>query len=195
MHLERVVLASKNPDKIAELEAVLVAAGVVDEVVRGLDWPDVVEDEDTLEGNALKKAREVCAAVGLPAISDDTGLEVGSLGGAPGVFTARYAGPDATYDDNVDKMLRELEGVGERSAEFRTAAALVLPGGTELVVDGRLQGRIATERRGTGGFGYDPIFELPDGRTLSEIPTDEKNRISHRAKALEALVAAMRGSG
>ena len=194
MHLERVVLASKNPDKIAELEAVLVAAGVVDEVVRGLDWPDVVEDEDTLEGNALKKAREVCAAVGLPAISDDTGLEVASLGGAPGVFTARYAGPDATYDDNVDKMLRELEGVGERSAEFRTAAALVLPDGAGLVVDGRLQGRIATERRGTGGFGYDPIFELPDGRTLSEIPTDEKNRISHRAKALEALVAAMRGS-
>ena len=195
MHLERVVLASKNPDKIAELEAVLVAAGVVDEVVRGLDWPDVVEDEDTLEGNALKKAREVCAAVGLPAISDDTGLEVASLGGAPGVFTARYAGPDATYDDNVDKMLRELEGVGERSAEFRTAAALVLPDGAGLVVDGRLQGRIATERRGAGGFGYDPIFELPDGRTLSEIPTDEKNRISHRAKALEALVAAMRGEG
>ncbi len=193
MHLERVVLASKNPDKIAELEAVLVAAGVVDEVVRGLDWPDIVEDEDTLEGNALKKAREVCAAVGLAAISDDTGLEVAALGGDPGVYTARYAGPDATYDDNVEKMLRELDGVGERSAVFRTAAALVLPEGGELVVEGRLEGTIATERRGRDGFGYDPIFELPDGRTLAEIPADEKNRLSHRAKALQALVAAMGG--
>lgn len=192
MRLGRVVLASKNPDKIAELEAVLVAAGVVDEVVRGLEWPDVVEDADTLEGNALKKAREVCRAVGIPAISDDTGLEVAALGGAPGVYTARYAGPGATYADNVEKMLRELDGEDERSATFRTAAALVLPDGTELVVEGRLEGMIATARRGSGGFGYDPIFELPDGRTLAEIPTGEKNGISHRAKALQALVEAMR---
>ncbi len=192
MHLERVVLASKNIDKIAELEAVLVAAGVVDEVVRGLEWPDVVEDADTLEGNALKKAREVCAAVGLPAISDDTGLEVASLGGAPGVYTARYAGPDATYDDNVEKMLREMEGLEERSAVFLTAAALVLPDGRELVVEGRLDGVISTERRGSGGFGYDPIFELPDGRTLAEIPAAEKNGLSHRAKAVNSLIEAIR---
>lgn len=191
MRLARVVLASKNPDKIAELEAVLVAADVVGEVVRGLEWPEVVEDADTLEGNALKKAREVCAAVGLPAISDDTGLEVTALGGAPGVWAARYAGPDATYADNVEKLLRELAGVGERSAVFRTAVALVLPNGTEVVVEGRLEGRIAAERRGARGFGYDPVFELPDGRTLAEVPTDEKNRISHRAQALRALVAAM----
>lgn len=192
MHLERVVLASKNVDKIAELEAVLVAAGVVDELVRDLEWPDVVEDEDTLEGNALKKAREVCAAIGLPAISDDTGLEVASLGGAPGVYTARYAGPDATYDDNVEKMLREMEGVEDRSAVFRTSAALVLPDGIELVVDGRLDGVIATERRGSEGFGYDPIFELPDGRTLAEIPAAEKNEMSHRANAVTALIEAIR---
>ena len=192
MHLEQVVLASKNVDKIAELEAVLLAAGVADEVVRGLEWPDVVEDADTLEGNALKKAREVCTAVGLPAISDDTGLEVASLGGEPGVFTARYAGPDATYDDNVEKMLREMTGMEERSAVFRTAAALVMPDGREVVVEGRLDGVISTERRGSEGFGYDPIFELSDGRTLAEIPTAEKNGISHRAKAVTALIEAIR---
>lgn len=191
MHLERVVLASKNVDKVAELEAVLVAAGVTDEVVRGLEWPDVVEDADTLEGNALKKAREVCAAVDLPAISDDTGLEVASLGGEPGVYTARYAGPGATYDDNVEKMLREMAGMEERSAVFRTAAALVLPDGREVVVEGRLDGAISTERRGSEGFGYDPIFELPDGRTLAEVPTAEKNGLSHRAKAVTALIAAI----
>ena len=192
MHLDRVVLASKNVDKIAELEAVLVGAGVVAEVVRGLEWPDVIEDADSLEGNALKKAREVCAATGFPAISDDTGLEVDALDGAPGVVTARYAGPTATYADNVDKLLRDLDGTAVRTARFRTAVALVLPDGGQVVVEGHLDGAIATGRRGSGGFGYDPIFELPDGRTLAEVSLEEKNRVSHRAQAILALVEALR---
>ncbi len=188
MILERVVLASRNPDKIAELEAVLTDAGIVGEIVGGLDWPEVLEDADTLEDNALKKAREVSRATGLPAIADDTGLEVEALDGAPGVMTARFAGPGATYADNVAKLLEAMEAVADRSARFRTAVAVVWPDGKELVVVAGLEGVITTERRGRGGFGYDPVFQLPDGRTLAEVPGEEKNRVSHRAKALAALV-------
>ncbi len=192
MVLAEVVLASKNPDKVAELEAVLVGAGVVGRVIRSLEWPDVVEDADTLDGNARKKAREVCLATGFPAVADDTGLEVAALGGGPGVMTARYAGPGASYADNVDKLLRELTGVADRSACFRTSVALVTPSGDEVVVTGSLEGTISTQRRGSGGFGYDPVFELPDGRTLSELSNDEKNRVSHRARALAALIEVLR---
>jgi XTP/dITP diphosphohydrolase len=185
-----VVVASKNADKVAEVEAVLASIDPPIVVIGGHTWPDVDETEDTLAGNALLKARAVVAGTGHAAIADDTGLEVDALGGAPGVTTARYAGEDATYDDNVDKMLRELEGVESRSARFRTAVALVTPGGDELVLEGVLEGMITTERRGTGGFGYDSIFEV-DGRTLAEIPVDEKNSISHRARALHALATAL----
>lgn len=187
-----VVVASKNADKVAEVEAVLASMDPPIVVIGGHTWPDVDETEDTLAGNALLKARAVVAATGHAAVADDTGLEVDALGGAPGVTTARYAGEDATYDDNVHKMLRELEGVESRSARFRTAVALVTPDGEELVVEGGLDGVITTEPRGTGGFGYDPIFEV-DGRTLAEIPADEKNAISHRAKALYALAHALEG--
>jgi XTP/dITP diphosphohydrolase len=187
-----VVVASKNPDKVAEVEAVLASIDPPIVVIGGHTWPDVDETEDTLAGNALLKARAVVAATGHAAVADDTGLEVDALGGAPGVTTARYAGEDATYDDNVDKMLRELEGVESRSARFRTAVALATPDGEELVLEGVLEGVITTERRGTGGFGYDPIFEV-DGRTLAEIPAEEKNAISHRAKALYALAHALEG--
>ncbi len=193
MILERVVLASRNPDKIAELEAVLTDAGIVGEIVGGLDWPEVLEDADTLEDNALKKAREVSRATGLPAIADDTGLEVEALDGAPGVMTARFAGPGATYADNVDKLLEAMEAVADRSARFRTAVAVAWPDGKELVVVAGLGGSIATERRGRGGFGYDPVFQMPDGRTLAEVPGEEKNRVSHRAKALGALVRELGG--
>jgi XTP/dITP diphosphohydrolase len=186
-----VVAASKNADKIAEVEAVLAAIDPPIAVIGGHSWPDVDETEDTLAGNALLKARAVVAATGHAAIADDTGLEVDALDGAPGVTTARYAGEDASYDDNVDKMLRELEGVDLRTARFRTAVALVTPAGDELVVEGVLEGVITTERRGSGGFGYDPIFEV-GGRTLAEIPAEEKNEISHRAQALHALAAALR---
>ena len=185
--IERLVVASKNPDKIVEVEEVLTALGLVHEIVRGLEWPDVPETEPTLIGNALLKARAVATATGLPALADDTGLEVDALGGAPGVTTARYAGPDATYDDNVDKLLAELDGLSDRTARFKTAVALVDPDGTELVAEGVVEGRIAERRRGSGGFGYDPVFEVEGGRTFSEMGTAEKHEISHRARALAAL--------
>lgn len=181
-----VVVASKNADKIAEVEAVLADLRPPVVVIPGHEWADVDETEDTLEGNALLKARAVCLATGHAAVADDTGLEVDALDGAPGVHTARFAGADATYEANVDKMLAVLDGVGHRKARFRTAIALVTPSGDELVVEGVLNGEIADARRGSGGFGYDPIF-LVDGRTLAEIPTAEKNQISHRAVALSAL--------
>ena len=185
-----VVVASKNPDKISEIEAVLAGVHPPVIVIPGHNWDDVDETEDTLEGNALLKARAVVAATGHAAVADDTGLEVAALDGAPGVVTARYAGEDATYDDNVDKLLREMRGVDERSATFRTAVALVTPGGDELVVEGVLEGHITQERRGSGGFGYDPVFEV-GGRTLAEIPAEEKNSMSHRALALRALAEAL----
>ncbi|MGI9584295.1 MAG: RdgB/HAM1 family non-canonical purine NTP pyrophosphatase [Acidimicrobiia bacterium] len=183
-----VVVASKNADKIAEVEAVLADLEPPLPVIPGHVWEDIEETEDTLAGNALLKARAVAAATSHAAVADDTGLEVDALGGAPGVTTARYAGESATYDENVDKMLAEMEGAVDRAARFRTAVALVTPSGEELVVEGVLDGSIGTERRGDDGFGYDPIF-IVDGRTLAEIPLEEKNLISHRAVALRALAA------
>ena len=166
MHLDRAVIASKNADKIAEIESILEAEGLLDQVVRGLDWPDVEETEPTLQGNALLKARAVAGATGLPAIADDTGLEVAALDGAPGVFTARFAGPEATYADNVGALLDALDGIRDRTAHFRTVMALVTPGGVELVAEGSLSGTITHHPRGDGGFGYDPIFdEGPDRPT------------------------------
>ncbi len=181
-----VVVASKNPDKIAEVEAVLAGLDPPVVVLGGHVWDDIDETEHTLAGNALLKARAVVAATGHAAIADDTGLEVDALNGGPGVHTARYAGEDATYEDNVTMLLEALDGVSTRTARFRTAVALVTPDGEELVVEGVLDGVITTERRGDGGFGYDPVFEV-DGRTLAEFPTPEKNAMSHRAKALQAL--------
>lgn len=191
MTLERAVLASRNPDKIAEMVSVLVEAGVVGELAHDLEWDDVIEDAPDLEGNARKKAREVSEATGLVAIADDTGLEVDSLDGAPGVRSARFAGPAASYSDNVDKLLQEMMGIADRSACFRTVVVVAWPDGRELVTEGRLEGRITEARRGSGGFGYDPVFELADGRTLAEIPATEKNRISHRARALATLAESL----
>ncbi|MBT8201091.1 MAG: RdgB/HAM1 family non-canonical purine NTP pyrophosphatase [Acidimicrobiia bacterium] len=184
----RVVVASKNSDKIAEVESVLGSLGF--EFVRGLEWDDVDETGDTLEENALLKARAVVESTGLAAVADDTGLEVDALNGAPGVFTARFAGPEATYADNVAKMLHEMRDATDRRARFRTAVAFVTPEGVESTAEGMLEGEITTEPKGDGGFGYDPIFAvLADGRTLAEMPESEKNQISHRARALKALVA------
>ncbi|MGH8914255.1 MAG: RdgB/HAM1 family non-canonical purine NTP pyrophosphatase [Acidimicrobiia bacterium] len=191
--IPRLVVASKNRDKIGEIEDVLSATGVAGEIVRGLDWPDVEETAETLEGNALLKARVVVETVGLPAVADDTGLEVAALNGAPGVHTARYAGPEASYRDNVERLLRELDGVDDRRAKFRTAIALVMPDGTEIVTEGSLPGLIAMTPRGDFGFGYDPVFEV-DGKTLSEMGAEEKNSLSHRARAIEALAKAL-GAG
>ena len=186
----RLVVASQNPDKIREVEEVLESLALPIEIVRGHQWPEVEETEDTLEGNARLKARAVAAYTGLAAVADDTGLEVRALGGAPGVFTARYAGPNATYADNVAKLIAELDGIDDRFARFRTAVALVDPSGEEVVVEGSLVGSIASQPRGTGGFGYDPVFVV-DERTLAEIPPAEKNAISHRARALQALAQAL----
>lgn len=182
----RLVIASKNPDKLAEIEDVIAGSGRLIEMVTGLDWPDVEESGSTLEENALLKARAVCWATGLPALGDDTGLEVAALDGRPGVFTARYAGPDATYQDNYSKLLSELAGAPDRSACFRTVVALVFPDGSEVVASGQVDGFIADGPRGESGFGYDPVFEV-EGRTFSEMDDGEKNRISHRARALYAL--------
>lgn len=188
--IPRLAVASKNPDKIKEIEDVLAPTGLVTEVVRGLDWPDVEETGDTLEENALLKARVVVEATGLPAMADDTGLEVDALGGQPGVHTARFAGPAATYADNVAKMLEVMEGVDDRRARFRTVVALVFPDGVEITAEGHLDGSIATSPRGSDGFGYDPIFEVGDV-TFAEMGPQEKNQLSHRARAIRALVDAV----
>ncbi len=185
----RLVLASANPDKVIEIAAIL--GGGVDLQPRPAGLADVVEDADTLEGNARLKAVAVCAAAGEGAVADDTGLEVDALGGAPGVRTARFAGEEATYADNVAKMLADLEGVpdGERGARFRTVALVRFPDGTEVVAEGVVEGAISTEARGEWGFGYDPVF-IPtdgDGRTFAEMTADEKHAVSHRGRAFRAL--------
>ncbi len=187
MRVRRLVVASQNPDKVREVEEVLASLASPPEIVRGLTWDEVEETEDTLVGNALLKARAVVLATGLAALSDDTGLEVDALDGAPGVKTARYAGEVSTYDDNIAKVLSELDGVAERSARFRTVVALVTPDGEEITAEGVLEGAIGLAPRGDGGFGYDPIFVV-DHRTLAEIDSDHKHAISHRGKALRSLV-------
>ena len=184
--IPRLVVASKNPDKIAEMEQIISEIGLTSEIVRDLDWEDVEETGSTLVENALLKARAVVEATGLPAVADDTGLEVASLGGAPGVHTARYAGEDATYRDNVAKLLSELEGAEDRSASFVSVVVLAFPDGVEVVAEGRLEGQIGHESRGDGGFGYDPVFVI-DGKSLSEMGEKAKNSLSHRARALRNL--------
>lgn len=184
--IERLVIATKNQGKLREISRIVDDLGLAGEVVTGLDWPDVAETAETLEGNALLKAEAVTEATGLPALADDSGLEVYALDGRPGVHTARYAGPGATYDDNNRKLLAQLEGVEDRSARFRTVVALALPDGGKMTADGVLEGRIAGEPRGRGGFGYDPVFEV-DGLTLAEMGEERKNRLSHRSRALREL--------
>lgn len=185
--IPRLVVASKNPDKVAEIEQVLAESDLVDEVVRGLDWPDVEETGGTLEANALLKARAVVEATGLPVLADDTGLEVDALDGAPGVHTARFAGEGARYEDNVARLIEVMRSQTDRSARFRTVVSLAFPDGVEVTAEGSLVGEITGAPRGERGFGYDPVFEV-DGRTLAEMSLDEKNGLSHRARALRALV-------
>jgi XTP/dITP diphosphohydrolase len=192
----RLVHASANPDKVAEIAAIL--GDAVELGPRPPELGDVVEDADTLEGNARLKAVAVCEAAGLGAVADDTGLEVDALDGAPGVHTARFAGDHATYADNVAKMLRELEGVPERErgARFRTVALVHHPDGSEVIAEGVVDGRIATEARGDSGFGYDPLFvpDDGDGRTFAEMTAEEKHAISHRGRAFRALAEKLAGS-
>jgi XTP/dITP diphosphohydrolase len=189
----RLVLASANPDKVKEISAILSAALPVVLVPRPAGAPDVVEDGETLLDNARLKARALVRATGTAAVADDTGLEVDALGGAPGVYSARYAGDDATYADNVTKLLCALaaraDGGGARRARFRTVALAAFPDGTEVWAEGTVEGSIATASRGGNGFGYDPVF-VPDdagGRTFAEMPADEKDAVSHRGRAFRAL--------
>lgn len=188
------VIATKNRGKRAEVMAVLIETMGEVAVVDDVDWPDVAETGDTLEANALLKARAVAAVTGCTAIADDTGLEVVALDGAPGVHTARFAGLDATDTENVAALLQALDGEADRRARFRTAIAVAMPSGDEMVVFGELTGHIATEARGMGGFGYDPVFEV-DGSTLAEMGISEKVAISHRTRALRALGERLAGCG
>jgi XTP/dITP diphosphohydrolase len=191
VRIDRLVVATKNEDKRREIEAVLLGLGLVGEIVAGVDWPEVEETETTLHGNARLKAQAVVVATGLPALADDTGLEVDALDGAPGVRSSRYAGEAATYGDNVELLVANLAGVANRSARFRTVMVLMLPGGEEVSAEGVLEGRIIDEPRGESGFGYDPVFEI-DKRTLAELSDAEKNAVSHRARAIRALAEVLR---
>jgi XTP/dITP diphosphohydrolase len=193
-----VVLASANPDKAAEIQAILGAAvtGLVARP-RPPEVPEVVEDAPDLVGNARLKAVALAAATGLPAVADDTGLEVDALGGAPGVFSARWAGEGATYADNVAKLLAELDGVPApaRTARFRTVALCRFPDGRELVAEGACPGTVPLEAGGAGGFGYDPVFvpDEGDGRTFAQMSPEEKHAVSHRGRAFRALAVLLSG--
>lgn len=182
----KIAIATRNAHKLEEIRAIFDFQGL--EICSALDFPnipDTVEDRDTFEGNAIKKAQELCNATGLTAIADDSGLEVDALDGAPGVYSARYAGEPCSYDDNNAKLLRELEGKENRCARFRTVIALARPGEEPLTVEGSCEGTIIETPRGEHGFGYDPLF-VPNGykETFAELSSEIKNKISHRANAL-----------
>ena len=185
---DQIVLATHNPDKRAEIGALLSDLGMT---VRSLaefpQAPVVVEDGETCQANAIKKARAIADHTGLIAVADDTGLEVDALGGHPGVHAARYAGAQVSYEDNWKKLLHELDGVPveRRGARFLTVVAVARPAADHVeTVEGVLNGVIALRPAGSGGFGYDPVFLVPElGKTLAELTPSEKNRISHRAKA------------
>jgi XTP/dITP diphosphohydrolase len=186
-----VACASANPHKVAEIEDLM--RGVVDLQPRPHDLPDVDENADTLIDNARLKARAVCDATGLPALADDTGLEVTALGGAPGVRTARFAGEPPNDANNRAKLLRDLASAADRSARFRTVAILVFPDGRELVAEGVCDGVVANVERGDRGFGYDPVF-VPregDGRTFAEMSIEDKHALSHRGRAFRALAESL----
>jgi XTP/dITP diphosphohydrolase len=210
----RLVLATANPDKAAEIAAIL-AGSPIDLEARPISLTEVAETGDTLEENARIKALAVLDAFGelrskdagrsvdedrsglVAAVADDTGLEVVALGGAPGVFSSRYAGPRATYAENVAKLLSELRGAGDRRARFRTVALAAFPDGRELAAEGVVEGVIATSARGGGGFGYDPVF-IPDGGhglTFAELEPEAKHAISHRGRALRGLLDLLLISG
>ena len=190
---ETIFLASGNTHKIEELKQVLQPLGI--KLKSTLDYPDaeeVVEDQPDLQGNALKKAKFWWNKTGLPSISDDTGLEVDALNGAPGVYSARYAGENPTYDDNVNKLLAELKGEKNRSAQFRTVIAFV-DSSDNYFFEGICRGKIIDEKRGDKGFGYDPIF-VPEGfeKTFAELRAEEKNKISHRGRAVQKFIDFLR---
>lgn len=194
----RLILATRNPGKVSELHAILSAAGLPFELV-GADAypeiPDVKETGVTFAENALLKAHALARATGLPAVADDSGLCVDVLGGAPGIFSARWAGTHGDDKANLDLLLAQLGDIADdhRAAHFFCAAALALPDGTERVVEGRLLGTLRHAPAGAGGFGYDPILQpLGETRTCAELTAAEKNAISHRGQAFRALIPVVR---
>lgn len=186
----RLVVASANPDKAREIAEILSGHELEP---RPAGVPDVDETGTTLEENARLKAVALVEATGMAAVADDTGLEVSALDGAPGVYSARYAGEGATYADNVAKLVDALEGVADRRARFRTVALARFPDGSEVVAEGVVDGTIIEAPRGDDGFGYDPVFvpDEGDGRTFAEMSPDEKHAVSHRGRAFRALDAAL----
>lgn len=193
----KAVLASRNRHKAEQVAALLPDIDLIplDEVAPGLE---LQEPFDTFEGNALAKARAVAAATGLPAIADDSGIEVDALGGRPGVRSARYAGEEASDADNNARLVSELRDVpeGARTCRYRCVAVLIEPSGRELVTEGTCEGRIVLEGRGDLGFGYDPhVVPAGESRTMGEIPLEEKLTFSHRGRAFGALAEMIRSGG
>ena len=193
--MQRIVLATRNAHKVGELRAILAELGVKVDLVGVTEYPDVpdvAETELSFGGNALLKATAVAEATGLPAIADDSGICVDALNGMPGIFSARWAGKHGEDAANLDLLLAQMSDVPDehRGAQFVCAAALAEPGpdGRRLVREGRIEGTLLRARRGTSGFGYDPVF-LPSGskRTTAELTPEEKNAVSHRRRAFEAL--------
>jgi XTP/dITP diphosphohydrolase len=186
-----IVIATRNRGKIREIREALDVGGVTLRTFEEFeDWPETEETGATLEDNALIKAFALRDGFGLASLADDSGLLVDRLGGHPGVHSSRYAGPEGDAERNMDRLLAELEGVpgSGRSARFACVLALALPGGDVHVTRGECEGNILTERRGAGGFGYDPVF-MPAGfdRSMAELSVEDKNAISHRGKALRAM--------
>jgi XTP/dITP diphosphohydrolase len=194
----RLALATKNPGKIREILEICDDWPVEWVTADGASWPDVEETGDTYVDNALLKAREVGRVLGVPAVADDSGIEVDALDGAPGVRSARFAGEHATDEQNLALLLSRVAGVSDadRTARYRCAAVCAWPDGREVVVQEACEGRITLSPRGSGGFGYDPAF-VAEGYdvTMAELSPDEKNRISHRGKALRALGERLRAEG
>lgn len=192
---KRVVLATRNQGKVKEfnkLFAVLGWEGISLAEFEGV--PEVVEDGDTFEANALKKAITISTYLNLPAVGDDSGLEVDALNGRPGVYSARYAGEHATDEENWRKLLQEMADVPDekRTARFRCTLAFVEPGQEPVIATGSCEGLIAREPAGTNGFGYDPVFSLPDlNKMMAQLLPEEKNQLSHRAKAMGNLLQMM----
>ncbi|MBO8163783.1 MAG: XTP/dITP diphosphatase [Brevibacillus sp.] len=196
---KKVVLATRNQGKVREFNKLLAPLGwEAVSVTVYPDAPEVVEDGETFEANAVKKATTIANHLGLPAIGDDSGLEVDALMGAPGVYSARYAGEQASDEENWKKLLGELVDVplSERTARFRCVLAYAEPNGQVIVARGSCEGLIAHQPAGDGGFGYDPVFFLPQRScTMAQLEPDEKNRISHRAEAMQQLLQKLREAG
>ena len=197
----KIILATQNQGKIRELQELLVDKGI--EVLSLLDipeWEDVEENGETFADNAALKARAAVKRTGLIALADDSGLEVDALDGAPGVYSARYAGEPKDDQRNNDKLLHQLETTSDdkRTARFRCALVMATPSGKEYLTEGAVEGQIIRQRRGQDGFGYDPIFYLPEySRTMAELTMTEKNKLSHRAQAFRKVIPilqALKGS-